>query len=191
MSLSPYGQFSSKSRHGSVDVTRGPPDVQVLVYEAGMHPLTLHQGLLGRDPQHTPPRYHVTPSQGSLYDIYPKAHGIAQTKEDPSLFLATLILVLVQTDYRKSRHVLLFIPKSVRPFVVSQVEDVFRYAVRCRKGDIANLKVLKDAFEQVSLSHQFLQIPKEPDYWAAFGLGRNSALPDWLNQKLVDETDLR
>jgi len=152
-----------------------------------MHPLSLHHGLLGRDPKHTPESYQVTPRQNKLYSLYPKVHGIAQTEQSHEDFLATLILLLVQTDYQKARHVLLFTPKAMRPWVVQQVAEVFRYTVRCRKGDKANLKILKDVFEQISLSHQFLQVPKEPDYWVAFGLGRNAALPQWLNAGLTDD----
>jgi len=153
-----------------------------------MHPLSLHQGLLGRDPQRTPIGFRVTPRQKQIYSCNSK--GISQKQSDPELFLATLVIALAQTDHQKSRQVSLFTPKQMRPWVVQRIQEIFRYAVRCRKGNRDGLQVLKDAFSQISLDHRFIQAQKEPDYWAAFGVERSGLLPPWLSKGLVDETTL-
>ena len=133
-----------------------------------------------------------TELQGSLYDLYPKAHGYSYGGEDAERFRAVLHLGLIHTipengDIGAVRPTYLLYPQHQEAWVLGQVkanaEVIFGRLREQRRVEAA--KFLGACFQALRLGHLLVQIPGAPDRWVAHGFVARPVLPDWLRTGLV------
>lgn len=152
--------------------------------------VSFHRNWFGKDPIRTPSSFLVRPEQIELYEAWPKARGLSNKEKDPSIFVATLVLALLQTRPKSSGKVLLITPPTHRQWVLEQMKSVVRYMVRCRKNNPNGIATVKDVASQIYLYHTPSQIFTEPAKWVSFGFDSLDAdVPSWMSNALLTNSE--
>ena len=149
-----------------------------------------HLKLLGVNQGRTPEEFWLHDAYKALYSAHDNGlHGYSTAQLYESLFTATLVLALALTE---SIHPVYFaVPKKHVKWVVEQVERVGRYIFRCRKGDKEGVVVLRQAFQQIRVTHKILELGEEPERWVMLGFTNEDVLPPWAKSRLLPLGELR
>ncbi len=148
--------------------------------------ISFHRSWLGKDPQHTPAPYLITPRQIKLYESWPQARGTYSEKGDVDLFVATFILTLAQTKPGDNRKVFFLTPRSHAPWVREQMAILVRYLIRCRRRSPKGIQVVKDVVKQIYLSDKPFKFVDPPEHWVVFGFSAKGVMPPWIAESLVE-----
>lgn len=179
---------------GSWDHTRAIGVVQVLplVYVSDMDLVAFHRGWFGKNPDHTPKSFQVTPRQTYLYREYPKVKGYSDNRQDVELFIGALVIALAQTDPSAEHEHLVYIltPPVLSPWVDSQTIAIARYLIRSRRTSPKGIELVRKVFHQI-VPCGFPHKMPEPARWSSFGfLKEDSLIPPWLAAGLAEVSNV-
>ena len=150
--------------------------------------VSFHRSWLGKDPDHTPRTFWVSPRQIELYQAWPEAKGVSSKEMEEDLFVGALILLLAQTRPESKKKVSLVLPFSHKEWAVGQMNKVVRYMIRCRRKDRRGVALVKDVIGQIYMHHMPNQMTDEPARWAALGFRKNDDIPEWMSESLLEKT---
>lgn len=148
-----------------------------------------HLKLLGIDKGRTPKEFWVTDLHTALYTAYEDGlHGFSTSQLHEVAFVATLVLALGLSEV--INPVYFAVPKQHLKWVIAQMENVGRHIFRIRKGDKEGALVIREAFQQIRVTHKILDL-EEPERWVMFGFKNEDVLPEWAKGKLLEHRELQ
>jgi hypothetical protein len=147
-----------------------------------MNLIEFHKNWLGKDPNHTPKEFQISPPQMRLYES--QGRGFSSKEKEFVLFVGILILALSQIKPNKGQ-VILITPDSHLHWVTAQMSTIARYMIRTRKKSAEGVALVRTILSQILLNTRPMQI-SEPTSWVSFGLSREDPLPEWLSNRLID-----
>ncbi len=152
---------------------------------------TFHVKLLGLNNGRTPEEFWLNDTCKMLYTAYAEndLRGFSTSQLSDALFTATFVLALCLTE--RSHPVYLFAPKQHASWVVDQTERIGRHIFRVRKGDKEGVLVLRQAFQQIRVTHKILDMGSEPKRWTMLGFKSDDVLPDWAKNRLLEHRELQ
>ncbi len=155
----------------------------------GMDVQRFHLNLLGHHQGRTPAQFWLNETHKALYTAYPDdLHGFSGSVLDEERFLATLVLALAITEI--IYPVYFAVPKPHVRWVVNQIEQIGRYIFRTRKGNKDGVLALRQAFQQLRVTYQILELAEPPERWVMFGFTNEDILPPWAKGHLLEHGEL-
>lgn len=138
---------------------------------------------------------HTEPSEAQLALLTSKKHGVFGKGENPQAFLATLLMGMNLTwdsENAVFRTVMFAYPKTVEKEALAGIQALLG---NIKKGvDLTpdkprqeRLKYhIREVMKHLNMGSRVFAAKEAPSYWVAYGFEKESLIPDWLREGLID-----
>lgn len=120
-----------------------------------------------------------------LYSAYQRGcRGVSSRDLSLARYQAAIVLALFEVRQAKpNEFVFLLVPKAHEPWALVKLGTLAGEAFRLRKGDLASVKAVRDAFARLKLGAKPFHL--RPDArWVSFAFSKEDPIPTWMSEKL-------
>lgn len=147
-----------------------------------------HRALLGKDQDQTPAHWRLREDFVRLYEAFNASGKCGYDSEaaDPLKIVAIFVLALSQTKAGQL-SVMIFTPHNRQAFVKEWLRAMATHCFRARRGSPKDqVLVVREAFNRILLSSDYVGQPFPSGPWVAFGLTKTDpSVPNWIKESLL------
>jgi len=128
----------------------------------------------------------ATDKQKLFYSKFPEYRGVSDQFLDAEILEAVFIAALTFGTF--DDRVCVFAPIMHESWILDQFKRVAKVIFQgCHRAQdkVKTAEGYKRMFGKILLGGRFLQLPKEPSHWVAFGFTMDDPIPEWMKKRLL------